>query len=190
MVWDEEMVRSNVALHYHIVRLRPYILMADVIRLFALAEFGGMYLDLDVGCGGSVDVFLKHDKIHIINTGADIDGCVGDRDTRPNNWMIASPCRNELMESIANDGLKRAMTIKEAADGLSSIAGPNFLHHYALLYPEQFFLVGYDYVSEVDSIQRVFQPKNPTLVHMGEHTWNGECCYQSSDGSPNRFDKL
>ena len=178
MVWDDDRVRSCLTKHYTILRIRPFIIAADIIRLMALEQYGGMYLDLDVACGGCVDDFLKPDKIHIVNIWADVNGVVNHQFYYDwsNNWMLASPANHPLMSHIAEKALSNALFVpaETRAQKICDIAGPIFIGQCAKKYPEDIFLVGYKYLYELYCLQQVNPPSNPILIHLAESSWQSK----------------
>lgn len=194
MVWDEDQVRTSFERHYSILRIRPFIVMADVIRLFALAEYGGLYLDLDVGCGGSVEKFLHdHEKIYMVNIWAEDDGLLRYPVyyEQGNNWMLACRPGHQLMRQIADGAFENAQgSAPRTLDGVASIAGSRFIGGFSRKHPEQFSLINHKYINEVESIQNVNQPDCPVLVHIGEHTWNGQVFSSSRSGDARDFHPL
>ena len=178
MVWDEERVRSCLDMHYTLLRIRPFVIAADIIRLMALEQYGGMYLDLDVACGGCVDDFLKPDMINVVNIWADINGKVSNPFyyTWSNNWMLAAPGGHPLMVEIAKSALSNAMAVPEETrpHKVCDIAGPVFIGSCARKYPDDIFLVGHTYLYEQFCLQQVKPPTNPILVHLAESSWQSK----------------
>ncbi|KAG8967617.1 hypothetical protein FRC03_009646 [Tulasnella sp. 419] len=68
MLWTDEMARELIKEHYPWF-LSTYdgygfnIQRADAIRYFVLHRYGGVYMDLDIGCIRSIDPLLKYDVI-------------------------------------------------------------------------------------------------------------------------------
>jgi mannosyltransferase OCH1-like enzyme len=66
MLWTDETAREFVQTHYpaHLQMYDSYtypIQRADSIRYFVLHHFGGIYMDLDIGCRRKMDELLQGD---------------------------------------------------------------------------------------------------------------------------------
>jgi len=153
-----------------------------------------LYLDLDVGCGGSVDTFLTDPtKVYMINIWAEDDGTLSDQALfrEGNNWMIACRRGHPTMWELAELGLRNALNSPvRTVDGVASIAGPRFMGRFAQDRAGEFVFIGSRYVSEFESIQNVAPPDKPILVHLGEHTWNSQAFSWSRTGDARDFHPL
>lgn len=66
MLWTDDLSREFIAKHYpsHLRMYDSYefpIQRADSIRYFILHHFGGIYMDLDIGCRRRLDPLLQGD---------------------------------------------------------------------------------------------------------------------------------
>jgi hypothetical protein len=119
MLWTDDLSRKFVAIHYpeHLPMFEGYrypIQRADSIRYFVLHHFGGIYMDLDMGCRRRIDPLLQ------------------------GNWEVLLPVTKPV--GLSNDllvGVPKSRFFHQVINGLKS-----FDHSYMLNYATVMFSTG------------------------------------------------
>ncbi|WWD16371.1 hypothetical protein CI109_100797 [Kwoniella shandongensis] len=119
MLWTDDVSREFIAKHYpaHLHMFDSYeypIQRADSIRYFVLHHFGGIYMDLDIGCRRRLDPLLQGD------------------------WEVILPITKPV--GVSNDLIfssKGSAFMDDTVHGLSA-----FNHRYATNYPTVMFSTG------------------------------------------------
>ncbi|WVQ93639.1 hypothetical protein IAU59_000715 [Kwoniella sp. CBS 9459] len=119
MLWTDDLAREFVAKHYpaHLHMFDTYkypIQRADSIRYFILHHFGGVYMDLDIGCRRRLDPLLQGD------------------------WEVILPITKPV--GVSNDLIfssKGSAFMDDTIHGLST-----FNHQYFTNYPTVMFSTG------------------------------------------------
>lgn len=131
MLWTDETARQFVSEHYpaHLQMYDNYrypIQRADSIRYMLLHHFGGVYMDLDIGCRRRMDLLLKGD------------------------WEVLLPITKPV--GVSNDLIfssKRSAFMEQTVNGLAA-----FNHQFVTNYPTVMFSTGPMFLSAQFSIWR------------------------------------
>lgn len=131
MLWTDKTSREFVQAHYpaHLHMYDNYkypIQRADSIRYLILHHFGGIYMDLDMGCRRRMDLLLKGD------------------------WDVLLPITKPV--GVSNDLLaatKKSAFFEQTVNGLAA-----FNHHFVTNYPTVMFSTGPMFLSAQFSIWR------------------------------------
>ncbi|KAL7421918.1 hypothetical protein Q5752_003690 [Cryptotrichosporon argae] len=135
MLWTDETAREFVATHYP-SQLQMYdtytypIQRADSIRYLILHHFGGVYMDLDIGCRRRLDPLLQGD------------------------WEVILPITKPV--GVSNDLIFSAKGSAFMDDTVHALAA--FNHHYFTNYPTVMFSTGPMFLSAQYAIYSAAHP--------------------------------
>lgn len=81
---DAPSLPRNIQFWYdEFYKIKNYAFCADLLRLWAIKEYGGFYLDIDFDPSNSLDDFLQNDGLILYHNNSDM--------TVPNNVFAAKP---------------------------------------------------------------------------------------------------
>jgi len=135
MLWTDELSRNFVEAHYpaflHMFDSYKYpIQRADSIRYFILNHFGGIYMDLDIGCRRRMDSLLQGDWEVVLPITKPVSQAFGWRNEKLINVQVG--VSNDLIFST-----KRSAFMEDTVHAL-----PAFDHEWFSNYPTVMFSTG------------------------------------------------
>lgn len=154
MLWTDETSRVFVATHYpsflHMFDSYKYpIQRADAIRYFILDHFGGIYMDLDIGCRRRMDSLLQGDWEVILPI------------TKPvRSWPVCYLRANLCQVGVSNDLILSSKGSAFMADTVHALTAWN--HEWFTNYPTVMFSTGPMFLSGQYAIYSSAHPLTDT----------------------------